>query len=172
MEQADEDEFTRFVQREHSGLFRTVYLFTGDYQLAEDTVQVTFAKIYPRWHRVSQMRSPGSYARRIALNQAKSWWRRRSSTETPFQLIDVPAVAAPHESIADHEAVWAAVLALPQRQRAVIVLRFYEDLSEADTAEILGIAVGTVKSHCHAGCQRLAGLLADPSASITGGLPR
>ena len=65
MDQSDEDEFARFVHTEYAGLFRTVYLFTGDYQLAEDTVQATFAKVYPRWRRISEMRSPGAYARRI-----------------------------------------------------------------------------------------------------------
>jgi len=81
-----------------------------------------------------------------------------------FQLVDV-AVPGPAEEISDHDAVWSAVLTLPVRQRAVIVLRFYEDLTEAQTAKILGIAVGTVKSHCYAGCQRLAGLLGEQTES-------
>ena len=68
--------------------------------------------------------------------------------------------------------MWAAVITLPARQRAVIVLRFYEDLSEADIADVLGMAAGTVKSHCHAGCRRLAGLLENPAAFTTGGQDR
>jgi RNA polymerase sigma factor (sigma-70 family) len=115
------------------------------------------------------MRDPGAYARKVAINQIWSWRRRRSSREVPVsRLVDV-AVPGPADAVADHEAVWSALLTLPPRQRAVIVLRYYEDLSLAQTAEILGMAVGTVKSHCHTGCHRLAELLAEPSASEMGG---
>ena len=85
-----------------------------------------------------------------------------------MELLDV-ALPGPADAVSDHDAVWSAVLTLPPRQRAVIVLRFYEDFSEAQTAEILGMAVGTVKSHCHSGCQRLAGLLAEPTGFGAGG---
>ena len=162
---SDEDEFSRFVHAQHARLFRTVYLLTGDYHRAEDVVQATFMRLYLRWGRVSGMRDPGAYARKVAVNQVWSWRRRRSSGEVPaFRLVDV-ARSGPGRRVSDHDAVWSAVLTLPVRQRAVIVLRFYEDLTEAQTAEILGMAVGTVKSHCHAGCQRLAGLLGEPTES-------
>ena len=169
MRDRDEDEFSRFVQAQHARLFRTVYLLTGDHHRAEDVVQATFVSLYLRWGRISGMQDPGAYARKVAVNQVWSWRRRRSSGEVPaFQLVDV-AVPGPAEGVSDHDAVWSAVLTLPARQRAVIVLRFYEDLTEAQTAEILGMAVGTVKSHCHTGCQRLAGLLGEPTESQTRG---
>jgi RNA polymerase sigma-70 factor (sigma-E family) len=165
----EEEEFSHFVRAHHAALFRTVYLLTGDYHRAEDVVQATFMRLYLRWGRVSVMREPGAYARKVAVNQVWSWRRRLSSREVPgFQSVDV-ALPGPADDIFDHEAVWSAVLTLPPRQRAVIVLRFYEDLTEAQTAEILGLAVGTVKSHCHTGCQRLAGLLGEPTGSGTRG---
>ena len=163
MRQTVEDDFSDFVRAHHVRLFRTVYLLTGDYHRAEDAVQVAFMRVYQRWGRVSAMRDPGAYARKVAVNQVSSWRRRRSSGEVPaFKLVD-STLPGPVDDFADHDAVWSAVLTLPVRQRAVIVLRFYEDLTEAQTAEILGMAVGTVKSHCHAGCHRLAGLLEEPT---------
>jgi RNA polymerase sigma-70 factor (sigma-E family) len=150
-------------------VFRTVYLLTGDYHRAEDVVQTTFMRLYQRWGRVSAMRDPGAYARKVAVNELWSWRRRRSSREVPsFQPVDL-VLPGPADRISDHEAVWSAVLSLPARQRAVIVLRFYEDLTEAQTAEILGMAMGTVKSHSHSGCQRLAGLLGEPTEPGLGG---
>jgi RNA polymerase sigma-70 factor (sigma-E family) len=128
--QTDEDGFSDFVRAQHVRLFRTVYLLTGDYHRAEDVVQTTFMRLYQRWGRVSAMRDPGAYARRVAINQVWSWRRSRSSGEVPaFQLVDI-AVPGPADNVSDHDAVWSAVLTLPVRQRAVIVLRFYEDLTE------------------------------------------
>ena len=147
MRDRDEVDFAQFVRAHHARLFRTVYLLTGDYHRAEDVVQATFMRLYLRWGRVAAMRNPGAYARKVAVNQVWSWRRRRSSQEVPaFRVVDV-ALPGPADDVTDHEAVWSAVLSLPPRQRAVIVLRFYEDLSEAQTAEILGCTVGTVKSH-------------------------
>ncbi len=165
MRRTDEDDFSDFVRAQHVRLFRTVYLLTGDYHRAEDVVQATFMRLYQRWGRVSAMRDPGAYARKVAVNQGWSWRRRRSSGEVPVVRFVDSALPGPADDVSDHDAVWSAVLTLPVRQRAVIVLRFYEDLTEAQTAEILGMAVGTVKSHCHAGCQRLAGLLGEPAES-------
>jgi len=163
--QRDEDDFSEFARSQHARLFRTVFLLTGDYHRSEDVLQATLMRLYQRWDRVSAMRDPGAYARKVAINQVWSWWRLRSSREVPVsRLVDV-AVAGPADAVSDHAAVWLAVRTLPARQRAVIVLRYYEDLTEAQTAEILGIAVGTVKSHSHTGCHRLAELLAEPSAS-------
>ena len=165
MQQTDEDDFSEFVRAQHARLFRTVYLLTGDYHQAEDVVQATFMRLYQRWGRISAMRDPGTYARKVAVNQVWPRRRRRSSGEVPaFKLVE-GALPGPADDVSDHAALWSAVLTLPVRQRAVIVLRFYEDLTEAQTAEILGMALGTVKSHCHTGCQRLAGLLGEPTES-------
>lgn len=168
MRQSDEDLFTGFVRAYSATLFRTAYLMTGDYQRAEDLLQTTFVRVYERWPKVEAMERPVGYARRMLINQAASWWRRRSSHETPSLLRDdQPARGDRTEEVAEHERVWKAVLSLPPRQRAVTVLKFYEDLSEAEIAETLGMAPGTVKSHSHAAVRRLSDLLGEPVALPT-----
>ena len=163
MRQSEEDQFTAFVRAHHASLFRTAYLMTGDYQRAEDLLQSTLVRVYQRWPRVSAMDRPVAYARKVLVSQSASWWRRRSSHESPMLLRDEPAWGGRMEQVVEHERVWQAVLALPPRQRAVTVLRFYEDLSEAEIAETLGMARGTVKSHSHAATRRLAQLLGEPA---------
>jgi RNA polymerase sigma-70 factor (sigma-E family) len=152
--------FSEFVTARSRSLLRTAYLLTGDHQRAEDLVQTTLTKVYLRWPRVSGMDQPAAYARRILVNQASSrhWWK--SSRELTSS---VPELAADgyDDRVATSRTVWNAVLALPPRQRAVVVLRYYEDLSEVEIAEVLGIAPGTVKSTAHAANRRLAGALAD-----------
>jgi RNA polymerase sigma factor (sigma-70 family) len=103
------------------------------------------------------------FARKVLLNQAFSWWRRRSSREAPQLVLREPFWGGGVDEITEHERVWKAVMSLPPRQRAVTVLRFYEDLSEAEIAGTLGVARGTVKSHGHAATRRLAELLGEPS---------
>jgi RNA polymerase sigma-70 factor (sigma-E family) len=153
-------EFAEFVAARSRSLLRTAYLLPGDHQHAEDLVQSTLTKVYLRWPRVSRMEQPGAYARRILVNQASSsrWWR--SSRELSSA---VPELAGDgyDDRVATSSTVWKAVLALPPRQRAVVVLRYYEELSEAEIADVLGMALGTVKSTAHAANRRLAGVLAD-----------
>jgi RNA polymerase sigma-70 factor (sigma-E family) len=161
MKRSDEDRFTDFVRAHSAPLFRTAYLMTGDYQRAEDILQSALERIYQRWPRIDAMEHPVGYAHKVVMNQAVSWWRRRSSHEAPLQPGDEPAWNGRVEDIADHERVWQAVLRLPRRQRAVVVLRYYEDLTEAQIAETLGMAPGTVKSHSHAASRRLAELLGE-----------
>jgi RNA polymerase sigma-70 factor (sigma-E family) len=161
MRQQEEDLFAEFVRAYSATLFRTAYLLCGDYQRAEDLLQTTLVRVYQRWPRVAAMERPGGYARKVLASQAASWWRRRSSHESPMVLRDEQVRGDQTDDVAEHERVWAAVLSLPPRQRAVTVLRFYEDLSEAEIAETLGMAPGTVKSHGHAASRRLAELLGD-----------
>ena len=166
MRQVDEDRFTDFV-RAHSGrLFRTAFLMTGDYQRAEDLLQTTLVRVYQRWPRIQDMDSPGGYAHKVLVSQAGSWWRKRSSHESPLVLRDEADQGDRMEDLAEHERVWQAVLSLPPRQRAVTVLRYYEDLSEAEIARTLSMAPGTVKSHAHAAARRLAVLLGEPVPSL------
>ena len=147
MKRSDEDRFTDFV-RAHSGpLFRSAYLMTGDYQRAEDVLQSALVRIYQRWPRIEAMDHPVGYAHKVVMSQAASWWRRRSSHEAALPLGHEPAWNGRVEDVDEHERVWRAVLSLPKRQRAVVVLRYYEDLTEAQTAAILGCSIGTVKSH-------------------------
>lgn len=162
MQPSDEDRFTDFVRACSASLFRTAYLMTGDHHRAEDILQTALVRIYQRWPRVDAMEWPLGYARKVVMSQAVSWWRRRSSHEPPVPPRDEPAWDGRVEDIAEHERVWQAVLSLPPRQRAVTVLRYYEDLTEAQIAETLGMAPGTVKSHSHAATRRLAGLLGEP----------
>jgi RNA polymerase sigma-70 factor (sigma-E family) len=168
MRGSDEDRFTEFVRAHSSSLFRTAYLMTGDYQRAEDLLQTTLVRVYQRWPRIDAMDHPVAYARKVLMSQGLSWWRRRSSSEIPLELVDGPAWGGGVDAdgigqIAEHERVWQAVLGLPPRQRAVTVLKYYEDLSEAQIAETLGMAPGTVKSHSHAAARRLADLLGEPA---------
>ena len=161
MQQSDEDRFTEFVRAHTASLFRTAYLMTGDYQRAEDVLQAALVRVYQHWPRVSAMERPVGYARKVVVNQAASWWRKRSSHEA-LTLIDEPVWDGRVDDVAEHERVWKAVLSLPKRQRAVTVLRYYEDMTEAQIAETLGMAPGTVKSHRHAAVRRLAELLGEP----------
>ncbi len=162
MRESEEDLFAEFVRAYSATLFRTAYLMTGDYQRAEDLLQTTLVRIYQRWPKVEAMDRPVGYARKVLVSQSASWWRRRSSHESPMLLDEEPAGRDRTEEVAEHERVWAAVLSLPPRQRAVTVLRYYEDLSEAEIAETLDMARGTVKSHSHAAARRLAELLGEP----------
>ena len=169
MKRAEEVGYVEFMLAHSHSLFRTAFLLTGDYQQAEDLVQTTMAKVYLSWSRISVMGQPGAYARRILVNQATSWWRRKSSSEVPLLTLDDKTASGFEDEVAESSTVWDAVLTLAPRQRAVIVLRYYEDLTEAETADVLGISVGTVKSHTHAARQRLASLLTDSHVLETGG---
>lgn len=162
MRRSDENEFSDFVRAHSATLFRTAYLMTGDYQRAEDLLQTTLVRVYQRWPRVREMHRPVGYARKVLVSQSSSWWRRRSSHESPGLRADEPDGVDPLRDLDEHERVWAAVLSLPPRQRAVMVLRYYEDLTEAEIAATLDMAPGTVKSHAHAASQRLAEMLAEP----------
>src|SRR5687767_1697287 len=128
MRRSDEDRFTAFVAANSATLFRTAYLMTGDYQRAEDLLQTTLVRVYQRWARVEVMDRPVAYARKVLVNQATSWWRRRSAHEVPVDVPEHGSWDGRLEDVAEHDRVWAAVLSLPPRQRAVTVLRYYEDL--------------------------------------------
>lgn len=161
MRASDEERFTDFVRAYSAALFRTAFLMTGDYQRAEDILQTSLVRIYQRWPRVDAMDSPVGYAHKVVVSQSASWWRRRSSRESLLQRVDEPTWSGRIEEVAEHQRVWQAVLSLPPRQRAVIVLRYYENLTEAQIADTLGMAPGTVKSHSHAAARRLADLLGE-----------
>ena len=159
----EEERFADFVRAHSATLFRTAYLMTGDYQRAEDVLQESLVRIYQRWPRVDQMAAPVAYARKVVVNRAASWWGKKSSQELPSLLRAEPAWGGHLDEVAEHERVWQAVLGLPRRQRSVMVLRFYEDMSEAQIAETLGMATGTVKSHSHAAIRRLNEVLGEPA---------
>jgi RNA polymerase sigma-70 factor (sigma-E family) len=164
--------FTDLVATRSAALVRTAYLVVGDHQLAQDLVQESLVKTYVAWPRLRDVSKAEAYARRTIVTTAISWRRRRSFHERPSLTIPEQAQPDRAEAIATHDVVWAELSALPPRQRAAIVLRYYEDLSEADTAQVMGCAVGTVKSQVSNGLERLrrrigpdlAGLPADDEA--------
>ncbi len=161
---ADRSGFDEFVATRGPALLRTAYLLTGDHGLAEDLLQTALAKSWFAWGRIDG--PPEPYVRRVLTTTYATWWRRRWRAERPAgELPDRPAAAGP--SVEDRDALWRALAVLPRRQRAVVVLRYYEDLSETDTAEALGISRGTVKSQAS---RALAALRRDPAlTSTTGG---
>jgi RNA polymerase sigma-70 factor (sigma-E family) len=144
-------DFTAYLAARQGRLLRTAYLLTGDQHQAEDLLQTTLAKLYLAWDKVRDRSSIDGYARRIMVNENTSAWRRpwrRREHSTDFAAVGAPTgtpvVPSYDEGVGD--AVWQLVQTLPRRSRAVIVLRYYEQLTEAETAEVLGVAVGTVKS--------------------------
>lgn len=143
-------EFTEWMTARQGVMFRTAYLVAGDKQTAEDLVQTAAAKLYLAWDRVRQRGDGGNldaYMRRIIVNENNSLWRRpwKKREQVADELPEQSYVEEPGDPVAA-EKVWRAVQALSPRQRAVIVLRYYEDLSEAEIADTLEISRGTVKS--------------------------
>lgn len=139
-------EFAAYMHARQASLLRTAYLLTGDRHGAEDLVQTSLAKLYLAWDKVRDRGSIDGYVRRIMVNENNSLWRRgwkkrefASETMPERQVVDEYDEGA-------RGALWDLVQTLPRKARAVVVLRYYEELSEAETAEILGISVGTVKS--------------------------
>ena len=143
-----EDEFREFVAARSAALLRTAYLLAGDWATAEDLLQTALTKTYLAWKRLGQIEAVEPYARRVLVNTATSWWRRRWHGERPTEVLPERAAQDGQDEHVERDALWQYVKALPSRQRAVLVLRFYEDLSEAQTAHLLGVSVGTVKSQC------------------------
>jgi RNA polymerase sigma-70 factor (sigma-E family) len=151
--------FPAFVRDRSAALARTALLLTADRHLAEDLVQSALAKVADRWTRLASTGDPTPYVRKVMLRTAISWRRRRWAGEVPVATIPDVADAAANVRDAD-ECLRRALGGLPPRQRAVLVLRFYEDLTEADTAAALGCSVGTVKSQTAKGLVRLRAALA------------
>lgn len=143
---ARDADFSAYMQARQASLLRTAYLLTGDRHTAEDLVQTAFAKLYLSWDKVREQGSIDGYVRRILVNEHNSLWRRAWKRR---ELASEALPERPHQDEYDGGAgreLWDLVQTLPRKARAVLVLRYYEELSEAETAETLGISVGTVKS--------------------------
>lgn len=170
MRAQDEAEFSEFVAGTSARLHRLAFAVCGDRSLAEDAVQSALVKVYRSWPRVRDAESPEAYLRRMVVNQLLSWRRRRSWSVPSASVRAVERSLASHENeVVEHQLVWSAVGDLPPRQRAVIVLRYYEGMSEADIADVLRIRPGTVKSQSSAAMRRLRAALADAEATIPAG---
>jgi RNA polymerase sigma-70 factor (sigma-E family) len=140
----DED-FDLFVSAHGSRLLRTAYLLTGDSGAAEDLVQDTLLRAWRRWSRVSGADEPLAYLRRMLVNASVSRWRALRSRPGE-RLVAAPPELSSRDPDARDDELWRLVGRLPPRQRAVVVLTYYEDLSDAQVAALLGCATGTVKS--------------------------
>jgi RNA polymerase sigma-70 factor (sigma-E family) len=155
---AAERTFEEYVGARRAALVRTAYLLTGNAEDAEDLVQTALIKAVPKWGRIAD--NPEPYVRTILARESVSRWRRRRWREIATDVL--PEREQPHVDPTDRASLRSALLALAPRQRAVVVLRYYEDMTEQQTAEALGISVGTVKSQCRDALARLrAGVLTE-----------
>jgi len=147
--EAKDAEFTAYLHARQPSLLRTAYLLTGDRHQAEDVLQTSLAKLYLAWDKVRDRDSVDAYMRRIMLNENNSLWRR-GWNKREFATDVIPDGDPHHDAYDDGRSValWQVVQSLPPKARAVVVLRYYEQLSEAETADVLGISTGTVKSQC------------------------
>jgi RNA polymerase sigma-70 factor (sigma-E family) len=147
-----EEAFQAFVRQEWKHLIHTAYLLTGDRNYAEDLAQTALEKIHRQW---GTLDNPGAYARRVMINTAISWRRRRSFGEIPHEPVDVALVGNDFDRVDQRHQLVKALRRLPPKMRAVLVLRYFEDLPDLEIARILGCSVGTVKSQASRGIQRL-----------------
>jgi RNA polymerase sigma-70 factor (sigma-E family) len=154
------DGFAEFVVARERALQRTAWLLTGDWALAEDLVQTALARAWPRWERIRRRDNPEVYVRKVMVNTWLTWTRRKWRREQALGVVpDGPAPGDHASETTIRIAVQQALGALTQRQRAVLVMRVFDDMSEADVAHALNLAVGTVKSTT---AQALAKLRQDP----------
>ena len=163
-----DEEFVAFVRARGRALARTATLIAGDPVAGEDLLQTALAQTYARWRKGSDIDDLEQYVRVVLVRAHISWRRRLSSTEHPSELV-LDDVAAPDiaDRMVDRGVLLAALRELPPKQRATLVLRFFDDLSEADTAAALGCSAGSVKQHTSRGLARLRSLLgADVVAAL------
>jgi RNA polymerase sigma-70 factor (sigma-E family) len=156
LDPAGQADFEAFARRSSDRLLRTALLLSGDHGHAEDLVQTALLRTARRWS--AARRDPDAYARRVVVNLARDRWRllRRRFGEAPLEIdVAVPVT----DGLADRELLLAAVRLLPPGQRAVLVLRYFDDLSVADTAAALGCSTGTVKSQTARALDRLRAAL-------------
>lgn len=163
----EQAEFVAFVQARQHRLLRAAYLLCGDHHLAEDLLQDALVKLALRWRQVRHG-EPEAYLRTILYRDAVSWWRRRRR-ESPSDVVPQTTRADGAEAVPDRLVFATALARLTPRQRAVLVLRFFDDLTEARTAEVLGVSVGTVKSQTSVALRRLRALAPELGQLLTVG---
>ena len=159
--------FDAFVRESSPALARLAFLLTGDRQLGEDLVQTALSKVLPHWSRIVAGGDPGPYVRTVMVRTAIGWRRRRWNGEKPANTLPEPTAACDFSAALDtRERLRAVLSTLPIRQRAVVVLRFYEDRSETEVAQLLGCSVGTVKSQAAKALSKLRERLEDDRAVV------
>jgi RNA polymerase sigma-70 factor, ECF subfamily len=152
---ASREEFRQYVAARSAALLRTATLLTGDRALAEDLVQTALARTYLSWARIRSREAVDAYARRVLVTTYATWWRRRWRGEVPAERLPDRPGADPYERVDEGVALRAALARLPRRMRAVVVLRYWDDLPEAEVADLLGCSVGTVASQASRGLAKL-----------------
>jgi RNA polymerase sigma-70 factor (sigma-E family) len=145
--------FEAYVLARGDALHRTAFLLTHDHALAEDLVQTALARSWRAWSRIQG--EPDAYVRKVMVNTYASWWRRRWNGEQPAGRLPDAAQDDHGDEVVRRDGLVRALARLPRRQRAVIVLRYFEDLTEAQTAHALGVSLGTVKSQTAKALARL-----------------
>ena len=156
MAMTESDDFDAFVAARGASLLRLGWLLCGQAPAAEDLVQEALARAYLRWDRVIAAAAPEAYVRRILVNEYVSSRRRRSSTELPRADVDAGAVVADTaDAGAARDEMWRLLARLPRTQRAVLVLRYYEDQSDDQIAQLLGCGTSTVRSNAARGLAAL-----------------
>jgi RNA polymerase sigma-70 factor (sigma-E family) len=153
-------EFTDFVADHGGTLLRTACLVTGDAHLGEDLLQTALTKAYGSWGKVQQADHPVAYVRRLMINAHLSWVRRLTNTERVHGSFDDVATPDHQSAHADSDEMRRALLQLSPRVRTAVVLRYFDDLSEAETAQLMGCSRSTVNNHVTRGLAALRGLLA------------
>ena len=153
-------ELGAFIDVRSCSLLRFAYLLTGDHGLAEDLLQNSLIKVYLSWDRIRDRAALEAYTRTVMTRTQLSWWRRPARREVLGVEPTERDVRDPHtvherDQVDERDELWALLATLGPRQRAVLVLRFYEDLSEAEIARVLGCTTGTVKSQLSRGLARL-----------------
>ena len=166
---ADRDDFATFVAERQHALLRLAMVLSGDSRLAEDVVADVLGRLYERWTTVRTLERPYAYVRRMVVNEYLSWRRRARRTSLLADLDDLsPAVADHSDAFAERDALLGRLAALPKRQRATLVLRYYEGLPDAEIASALGCTESTVRSNA---ARALAALRID-LAPLSTALPR
>ena len=150
-----DEEFTAFVEQSSTRLLRYCYLLTGNQADADDLLQASLLKAYQAWERIDEPAAAECYTKQIAARHHVSTWRKVGRRERVTDVLPEPEPAPPGMDVGERAEMWKALAALGERQRTVLVLRFYEDLTEADIAQAMGTSVGTVKSQLHRGLARL-----------------
>jgi RNA polymerase sigma-70 factor (sigma-E family) len=159
---AREADYAHFVRTRTHALLRSAYLLTGDQHLAEDLVQEALARTHRAWLRLEKTENAEAYARKVMYHAQVSFWRRPKVAEVlPGELETGPVDDDPAEATVQRVALRRALLALTAKQRAVIVLRFFEDHTEAEAAQLLGVSISTVKTQTGRALDRLRTLVPD-----------
>ncbi|MGC9220099.1 MAG: SigE family RNA polymerase sigma factor [Solirubrobacteraceae bacterium] len=164
---SQDEEFRRFAAEALPGLLKGAYLLVGDVDLAEDAVQGTLLRVFKNWHHARE--APGPYSRAVLVSVCRDHWRYKR--RRPREILTGGAVNEPHatafsDAFDQRDALAQALRELPRVQREILVLRFYLDLPVTDTARLLELPEGTVKSNTSRGLERLRGLLSPPAGEV------